>query len=155
MKSFRILGLLICLSFLSLRIARAEGWQDCLVGVGLTGIDCAAVEGLVWFSRKRRHVAYVHRTSQAQIVSLEHAIGAIEDQIGEEKSTYARTVDAVRQREAEAFDAERVADGAAWAAEAVYRRGVNANQRLLEGGAVAAFPPKGLSAPEELGEDHE
>jgi hypothetical protein len=155
MKSFRILGLLICLSFLLLRIARAEGWQDCLISVGLTGIDCAAVEGLVWFANKRRHVASEHRISRAQIVALEHAIGAIDNQIGEEKSGYARTFDAVRQREAEAFDVDRVAEEAAWAAEAVYRRGVNANQRLLEGGAVAVFPPKGSSTPGELGGDHD
>jgi hypothetical protein len=141
-KSIKLLGVLLGVGFGLLRAAKAEGIEGYLVAVGLTVIECAAVMGLDWFAQRHRSVASVYRTSHAQILALEQAIGAIDKQIGDEKSTYARLHEAVRQREMEAFDIDTVAEEAGWAVEACYRAGINANQRLLEGGAVAAYRPE-------------
>lgn len=141
-----LLGIGIGVGFLALRVASADGRNGYLVAGGLTVIECAGVAGLDRFAQKRRSVAAAWRISQAQIVALEHAIAAIDTQIGEWKNTYVRVCEAVRQREIEAFDTERVAEEAAWAIEAEYRRSINANQQLLAGGAAAALPPRILTA---------
>jgi ABC-type taurine transport system ATPase subunit len=140
MKRSTLLGFGIGIGCGMMRAAKADSVEGFVIAGGLTLIECMAVVGLDWFAQKRRQVASAHRISRAQIVALEEAVVAVDAQIREEISRTTSLIDEIKQREAEAFDVERVAEEAAWAVEAAYRGAINANRRLLEGGAVEALP---------------
>ena len=137
--SIRIIALLLCGSFGLLRLAKADGREGYLISAGLTGIDAVAVEGLIYFAGKRAKLAASYRASRAQIVGLEEAVASTDAQIGAERLRRDGILAALQQREAMAADPKPAADEVAWAVEAAYRGALNANQRILEGGAVEAF----------------
>jgi hypothetical protein len=132
-------ALLLCVSVFVLRCARIDGKAGLLIGIGLTGIDCAVVEGLCRFAEKRQQAIHAYRNSRAQIVALEDAVAATIAQLADERARHEQLLSQLKQREAEAFDADAVANEAGWAVEAAYRAAIHANQRRLEGGPVEAF----------------
>lgn len=134
------IGIALGAGFGLLRLAVAEGFTDYLIAVGLTVIECAAVAGLDWYANRVRKEATLYRLSQAQIVATEEARNEIDERITTERMHCQNALDRIREREAEAFDVDKVSDAAAWAVEAAYRSAINANCRRLEGGAVQAFP---------------
>jgi hypothetical protein len=154
-KPFRVFGFVLCFSFLALRIARAESVVDYFVGFGVMGIDCATVEGLARFANRRQRVARAHRDSTAQIVALEQAVSGTALQLSVEQNRLASLWVQLRQRDTEAFDPERAGEEAQWAVESAYLGAINANKRLLEGGAVAALPPRAPTARGDQGENYD
>lgn len=139
-KHFRALGYGLGLGFGILRLSKADGPEDWLVALGLTVLECAAVVGLDWYAEKSRQNAAVYRNSHAQVSALEQAIADLKTNIQDERARGQQLQNNLRHREAQAFDAEQMAEKAAWTAEAAYRSAVHANQRLLEGGAGFAHP---------------
>ena len=118
------------------RLAKADGLQDWIIAFGLTLIESATILGLDWFADRHRALASAYRASEGRISALEQALQGLDLQISEERARHAALLDQVNQREAEFFDVGHLAEGAAWVVEAAYREGINANKRLLEGGAV-------------------
>ena len=138
-SNVRFLAWLLCLSFCILRVAKSDEPEGYLVGLGLTGVDCVALEGLIYYAGKRQRVALAYRNSRAQIAALEEAIASLDAQIAADRTRRDAIVAALQQREAMSRDAKPAADQLAWAVEAAYRGAINANQRLLEGGSVESF----------------
>ena len=134
------IGIALGVGFGLLRLAVAEGLADYLIAIGLTVIECAAVAGLDWYANRVRKEATLYRLSQAQILAAEEARNQIDERITAERMHCQNALDRIREREAEAFDVDKVSAAAAWAVEAAYRSAVNANRRRLEGGAVQALP---------------
>jgi hypothetical protein len=132
---FRALGFGLGLGFGILRLSKAEGLEDWLIALGLTVLECAAVVGLDWYSEKSRQNAAAYRNSHAQVSALEQAIADLKTSIRDERARSQQLQNNLRHREAHAFDAEQMAEKAAWTVEAAYRSAIHANQRLLEGGA--------------------
>lgn len=135
-----LVGCGLGIGFGILRLSKADGFDDYLIAVGLTVLECVAVAGLDWFAEKHRQSVSVHRISQAQGVALEQAIADVKAHIQSERTRYDELRAELKQREAEAFDVERVAGQAGWAVEAAYRGAIHANQRILEGGGGFALP---------------
>lgn len=139
-KHSRLVGFGLGIGFGILRISRADGLEVYMVAVGLTVLESIGVVALDWFAEKHRQSVSIHRISQAQTVALERAVADVNAHIHAERTRYDGLLAELKEREAEAFDVERVAELAAWAVEAAYRGAVNANQRLLEGGGGFALP---------------
>jgi hypothetical protein len=138
-KQFRMLGFGLGFGFGLLRLSKAEGLEDWLVALGLTILECAAVVGLDWYAEKRRQLTAAYQHSRAQVSALEQAVADLKSNIHGERVRSQQLQSNLRQREAQAFDAEQMAEQAAWTVEAAYRSAVHANQRLLEGGAGFAL----------------
>ena len=131
------LGVGCCL----LRLTKADSPQDYIFAGGLTLIECATVAGLDWFADRHRAISSSYRATKGQIDAVERGIASVDAQIRDERARYAELLEELKRREAECFDVERLVEDAPWVVEAAYRRAINANQRLLEGGG-------GLVAPE-------
>ena len=136
----RLVGFGLGIGFGILRLSKADSVEDYCIAVGLTILECVAVIALDRFAEKHSQSATVYRTTQAQSVALEQAIADVKAHLQSETARLDALRAALKQRESEAFDVERVAGYAAWAVEAAYRGAVNANQRLLEGGGGFALP---------------
>lgn len=135
-----IVGFGLGIGFGILRLSKADGLEDYLIAIGLTVLESIGVVALDWFAERHRQSVSVYRISQAQSMALEQAIADLRNQIRVERDRYDALRAELKQRESEAFDVERVAEYAGWAVEAAYRGAINANQRLLEGGAGFAMP---------------
>ena len=139
-SNVRFLAWLLCLSFCILRVAKSDEPEGYLVSLGLTGVDCVALEGLIYYAGKRQRVALAYRNSRAQTGALEEAIASLDAQITADRARRDAILAALQQREAMSADPKTAAEELASAVEAAYRGAINANQRLLEGGAVESFP---------------
>ena len=139
-KHSRLVGFGLGIGFGILRLSKADGFEDYLIALGLTVLEWVAVAGLDWFAEKHRQGLSVYRISQAQTVALEQAVADVKAHIHDERNRYDDLRAALKHRESETFDVERVAEQVGWAVEAAYRGAVNANQRLLEGGGGFALP---------------
>ena len=135
-----LFGVSLGIGFGLLRVAKAEDTTDLMIAAGLTVVECVAVGGLGWFAERHRKLSAAYRESQAPIVALERTIADIDAQIAAEESRCAGFIDELKQREAETFDVESIAAGAAWAVEAAYRAAIHKNQRALEGGSLGPLP---------------
>ncbi len=133
-------GFGIGIGFGVLRMSKADGLEDYCIAVGLTILECVAVAALDRFAEKHCQCVAVYRTTQAQSVALEQAIGDVKANIQVDITRYDGLRAEVKQRESEVFDVERVAEQAGWAVEAAYRGAIHANQRILEGGGGFALP---------------